>query len=103
MLKKIQWWILTVLAALALAAVSANALLYEGNRKLQESLGARNQYLQQTAGIRELYQEMAKALAELSLKNHDEDLRSMLATEGFTISPKPVQPGEATAKKGAKP
>lgn len=101
MLKSWQYWLLLGLGALALILTGANIGFYYANRSVQQSLSARAQYLQQTGPIRDLYQEMAKELAELSIKNHDEQLEAMLAGEGLRISPTSANP--AQAKWGAKP
>jgi hypothetical protein len=98
MLKSWQYWLLATLGAAALVLVGVNIGLYNVNRAVQASLSARNQYLQQSGPIRDIYQEMVKALAELSVKNHDEQIAAMLASEGFRIS---APPGDASTAKGS--
>jgi hypothetical protein len=87
MLNKSQWWVFCALGVLSLVLVAANLGLQEANRAAQASVSARAQYLQQTGAVRDLYQEIAKALAELALRNHDEAVESMLAGEGLHITP----------------
>ena len=101
MLKTWQYWLVTLIGAAALVLVALNITVFHANREAQASVNARAQYLQQTGPVRELYQEMAKALAELSVKNHDDAVASMLSSEGFHINPPAT---EATpAKSGGKP
>lgn len=87
MLRTWQFRLLTALGGLALLLSVVNIGLYENNRTAQVSLNARVQYLQQTNGIRDITQQIAQGLAELALKNNDEQLRAMLSSEGFLIKP----------------
>lgn len=102
MLKTWQYWLVTVIGAAALVLAGINIVVFHLNREAQASVNARAQYLQQTGPIRELYQEMAKALAELSIKNHDDVVASMLSSEGIRINP-PAAPEASSAKSGGKP
>jgi len=97
-LKSLEYWLLCNLGAVAIILVGVNVWLYDGNRTAQAEVSARAQYIQQTSPIGDLYQQMAKALAELAVKNHDDQLRAMLSQEGFTINLPP-----AAAPKSAAP
>ena len=92
MLKTFEYWLLCTLGAFTIIFVGVNVLLYSGNRSAQAEVNARTQYIQQTASINDLYQQMAKALAELAIKNHDDQVRGLLSQEGFTINPAPATP-----------
>ena len=96
MLKTFQYRLLCALGALALVLVCINTALFYSNRSIQTSVNARSQYLQQTTPIRDLYQAMAKALAELAVKNKDEQVRGMLSQEGFRINQAPANSAQAT-------
>jgi type VI protein secretion system component VasK len=86
MLRRWEYWILT-LAALAIAAlVGVNISLFNTNRAAQTEVTSRAQYIQQTAQLEPLYREMVKALADLSVRNNDRELRDMLAKQGITVS-----------------
>ncbi len=86
MLKTLEYKLLCGLGALSIILVGVSVWLYVSNRSAQTEVTARAQYIQQSGPIRDLYQQVAKALAELAVKNHDEAVRAMLAQEGFTIN-----------------
>jgi len=108
MLRKWQFWTLTVLASLILVLVAANMWLFLGNRSRQVEINQRQQFIQQSIQLEGLNREIVKALAELSVKNQDEQVKSLLASHGitFTVNPPPSTPGgpaeSAPAKKGPK-
>jgi hypothetical protein len=102
MLRRWEYWFLT-LPALAIAVlVGANITLFNANRAAQAEVAARGQYIQQTTQIEPLYREMVKALADLSVRNNDRELRDMLAKQGITVSPVPpaAAPPAPEPKKG---
>jgi hypothetical protein len=102
-LKGLEYWLLCNLGALAILLVGVNIWLYGGNRTAQAEVNARTQYIQQTASINDLYQQMAKALAELAVKNHDDQLRALLTQAGFTITLPPAAPGNSAPAPKGKP
>ena len=105
MLKKNEFWILTLLAALTLLLAVANMILFSQNRTVQTEVAGRAQYIQQTAQLEPLYREMVKALGELAVRNNDAQLRDMLAKHGVVVSLAPPVPPPAAApepKKGGK-
>ena len=79
MLKAWQYRVLIALGALALLLVVTNGVLFTQNRSAQGELNARQQYVQQTVGLESLYRDIVKALAELAVKNNDQQLLQMLA------------------------
>lgn len=87
MLNKNQFWLLTLLAAAGVVLVFCNMLLFTQNRATQAEAASRAQYIQQSAQLENLYREMVKALADLSVRNSDSDLRDMLAKQGITMNP----------------
>jgi hypothetical protein len=88
-LKPFQYWLICSLAAVSVVLVVVNAGLYFTNRSAQALLNVRAQYIQQSQPVGSLYQEIAKALANLSIERHDEEIKALLAQEGFTIKPTP--------------
>jgi hypothetical protein len=65
----------------------------------------RAQYIQQSTQLETLYREMVKALADLSVRNNDRELRDMLAKQGITVSANPpaaAAPPAPEPKKGGK-
>ena len=101
MLKRSEFWILTLIALIGAALAGANMILFQGNRAAQADIGGRQQYIQQSVQLEGLYREMVKALADLAIKGQDADLRTLLAGQGITIQVTPnAGPG---ASPGAPP
>jgi hypothetical protein len=100
MLKTYQYWILTVAGAVCVALVLVNIVLARDNRNQRVLLESRGQYIQQSAQLQRLYQEMVKALADLAVRNKDEQLRDLLSKEGVnvTVTP-PAEPAPAAPAK----
>jgi len=95
MLKNREFWILTALAALGLVLALTNMILFGQNRQAQAEISSRAQFIQQSAQLEPLYREIVKALADLSVRNQDSQLRDLLAKQGITVSANP--PPAATA------
>ena len=91
MLKKNEYWILMGLASAALVLVLTNMVLFTQNRQAQAEVASRAQFIQQTAQLEPLYREIVKALADLSVRNNDSQLRDVLAKQGITVSQSPGQ------------
>jgi hypothetical protein len=94
MLKTWQYWILTLMALLAAVLVVANAMLFTSNRTAQTEVAGRQDYIQKSIQFEGLYREIVKALADLSIRNQDQDLRNLLAAHGVTVT---LQPPAASA------
>ena len=80
----------------------ANILLFSQNRERQQEVTSRGQFIQQSVQLEALYREIAKALADLAVRNKDQQLRDMLAAQGIsvTVNPAPaptVAPAAASA------
>ena len=75
---------------MSILLVAVNAGLYFANRSGQDQANLRAQYIRQGQTIESLYQEIVKALANLAIERHDEEIKALLAQEGFTISPTPA-------------
>jgi hypothetical protein len=106
MLKKNEFWILTVLAVAAVVLAIVNMVMFTQNRAAQAEVGSRAQYIQGAAQVEPLYREMVKALADLAVRNNDTQLRDMLTKQGITLTAAPpAAPAPAPApeaKKGGK-
>jgi hypothetical protein len=89
MLKKNEFMILTGLAAVGLLLAIVNMVMFGQNRQAQAEVASRAQYIQQSAQLEPLFREMAKALADLSVRNNDVELRELLAKHGVTLSTNP--------------
>lgn len=86
MLTRAQYLTLVVLAALALLLVVANGVIYSLNRGVQVEVNARQQFVQQSVQLEGLYREIVKALAELGVKNGDQQIVQMLSAQGINVS-----------------
>jgi len=91
-LSPLQFWVTVVVGIAGLALVGFNTAVVLSNRDLQEQVNARAQYIQQTQTIRALYQDIVKALANLAVDRNDQDIKALLAQEGFTINPPAARP-----------
>jgi hypothetical protein len=93
-LSRLQFWIVTALAAASLVLLALNAYLLLGNRAVQKEVGSRQQFVQQSVQLEGLYREIVRALAELAARNNDADVRTMLARHGitYTVNPPPPSP-----------
>jgi ABC-type transport system involved in cytochrome bd biosynthesis fused ATPase/permease subunit len=86
MLKTYQHWVLTAVALVCLLLVAANIALLRGNRTARAAVESRGQYIQQSIQLQGLYSDMVKALADLSVRNKDDQLRDLLSKEGFNVT-----------------
>jgi len=98
MLNRWKFWLLTALAALNLFLGALNASLFVGNRNLQAEVAGRQQFILQSMQLQGLYTEIAQALADLSTRTKDEDLRRILEARGITISVTPPAPAQASER-----
>ena len=92
MLKRSQYLITLVVAGITAVLVVTNMVMFLANRTAQGEVQGRAQYIQQTGQMEVLYRELIKALADLSVKNQDLQLRDMLAAHGITLNRPPDQP-----------
>jgi uncharacterized protein YpmS len=92
MLKKWEFWSLTLLALLTAIFVLTNMVLFTNNRATQTEVASRQEYVQQTVQLEGLYRDIVKALADLSVRNQDEDLKGLLAAQGISITVNPAPP-----------
>ena len=101
MLKTWQFWTLTAIALLAAIFAVTNMVLFTSNRTAQAEVAGRQDYIQKSIQFEGLYREMIKALADLSVRNQDQELRNLLATHGITVNlpPPAAAPAPAPARK----
>jgi hypothetical protein len=86
MLKPWQFILLTTLGALSVLLAVTNAVYFTRNRAAQAEVNSRQQFVQQSVALESLYRDIAKALAELAVKNNDTQLLQMLAAQGVNVS-----------------
>jgi hypothetical protein len=81
---------LTVLAALMLVLVLVNIVLSLGNQSLRAEVNERQQFIAQSIQLEGLHREIITALATVALKTNDEQLKSLLASQGISFNPSPA-------------
>ncbi len=92
-LRPAEFWVVTVLAALALVSIFVSITLFTMNRRLQAEVGARQQYIQQTVQLEGLHRAMVGELMTLAVRTKDDQLAAMLAANGITVpSPSSASP-----------
>jgi hypothetical protein len=86
---------LTIAAALNIVLVLVNILLNLGNQSLRVEVSERQQFITQSFQLEGLHREIVTALANIAVKNNDEQLKSLLASQGISLSGAPAQTGSA--------
>jgi hypothetical protein len=87
--------ILTALAALVLLLVLVNILMSLGNQSLRAEVSERQQFITQSIQLESLHREIVTVLATVALKNKDDQLKNLLASQGISFDPTLLQPGSA--------
>ncbi|HVN43606.1 MAG TPA: hypothetical protein VMT66_00010 [Steroidobacteraceae bacterium] len=95
MLKSYQYWILMAVTAASLLLVVLDARLVMSNRVLRTEVDSRGKYIQQSIQLQGLYQEVIKALADLAVRNKDDELRDLLSRQGISVTVTPPAPSGA--------
>jgi len=83
---------LTPLAGLMLVLVLLNVLLSLGNQSLRADVNERQQFIAQSIQLEELNREIVAALASVAVKNNDEQLKTLLASQGISLVGSPKAP-----------
>lgn len=88
------------MAGIALVLAIVNAFLFTSNRALRDEANVQTQFIQQSVQLEGLFNEMVRALAEMSVRDNDEQLKMMLQMVGVTVSlnsspPAPQRPAGA--------
>ncbi len=86
MSNKVQSLLPRVFAWAVLALVIVNIVIVQTNRGLATENAAKQQFIQSTISLDALNKEIVNALVELSVKKQDEQLRSLLASNGITFN-----------------
>jgi len=81
--------LLDVLAILTLPLVAVNIYLVHINQGLQREVSDRQQFIAQSVQIQQVTRDLASALANLAVKNNDEQIRQLLTSHGVTFSVTP--------------
>ena len=86
---------LTPLAGLILILVLVNVLLSLGNQSLRLDVTERRQFITQSVQLEDLHREIVAALASIAVKDNDEQLKSLLASQGISFVGNPKAAGSA--------
>lgn len=86
MLKKSEYLILLIVSIVFAVLILSNVFFERSNRSFQNNLAQRQAYIQQSVQLEGLYVEIIKAIAELSERSEDRDLRQVLTNQGMTIT-----------------
>lgn len=98
-MKEWQFWTLTGSGGLFLMLVLINVLLFTQNRSLQAEVSARQQFIAQSAQLEALYKDIIIALANLSVRDKDDELGQLLTAHGITVSATPKTGADEGAEK----
>ncbi len=101
MTDKILYWMSVLFSGLALLLLVVNTTLVKSNRDLQVEMSNRQASINAASNLTPLNQNLAQALAEVSLKNDDTDIRDLLTSQGITIR-KPDVKADTDSKAVAK-
>lgn len=86
MAQKILYWGAILLSGVALILFLANTALVSRNQTLQASVSQRQATIELFTVLNPLNQNLAQALAQASVKFHDDAIRQLLASQGITIN-----------------
>jgi len=81
--------VFTILAALTLILVAVNILLSLGNESLRVDVSQRQQFIAQSMQLEGLHREIVTALASIAVRNNDEQLKGLLASQGINLGANP--------------
>jgi hypothetical protein len=88
--------VFTVLAALLLVLVVVDVVWSFLNQLLRVEVTERQQFISQSIQLDGLHREIVSALANIALKTNDEQLTSLLASQGINLKPESGQAGGNT-------
>jgi hypothetical protein len=102
-MKEWQFWTLTGLGAIFVLLVLTNMYLFVQNRSMQQEVNSRQQFIAQSVQLEQLNKEIIVALANLSVRDRDDELRQLLTAHGINVTANPKQtPREPEDRAAAK-
>lgn len=87
--------ILAALGVLMIVLVLVNILLSLGNQSLRAEVNERQQFLSQSIQLEGLHREIITVLATVALKTNNDQLKSLLASQGINFGQPPPPAGSA--------
>ena len=91
-MSKVQYWVVTLIAAACFLAMLASVNLGYNNAKARADVNQRQQFVQQSLQLEGLYKEIVRALAEMGARNNDVDVKAMLQKNGISYTPNAAAP-----------
>ena len=85
--------ILTALAVIMLVLVLVDILMSLGNQSLRAEVNQRQQFLAQSMQLEGLHREIITVLATVALKTNNDQLKSLLASQGINFGQPPPPAG----------
>ena len=85
-----MWCAMALLSALCVMLAVINVALSLGNDGNRRFLAERQAVLAQAATFGRVNQSIVSALAQFAVRDHDEDMRALLASQGITASATPA-------------
>ena len=85
--------ILTALAVIMLVLVLVDILMSLGNQSLRAEVNERQQFLAQSMQLEGLHREIITVLATVALKTNNDQLKSLLASQGINFGQPPPPAG----------
>lgn len=98
MLTDRDFGIVTALGFLALVLVAAAVLVTGMNREVRAEVAARQDAIQRGKELEGLYREIVRALADLSVRNRDDELKRLLANQGIAVKVEPPAAGDGARR-----
>lgn len=86
MLTRHQYLTLMSIAVITFGLAITNGILFSANRRSQLAISLRQNEVQQASQLQVLHTEIAKALAELAIKSNDQQVLSLLNSNGITVT-----------------
>lgn len=102
LLKEWQFWTLTAGGTLFVALILVNIFFFTQNRALQVAINNRQQYINQSVQLEVLNKEIISALANLTVRDKDDELKQLLGNHGITVSTTANPPSETAERPQAK-
>lgn len=81
---RVSTWLLVGLSVIALVG---NGWMYMRNRAKADAITERVKFVQQTVQLSGLYNDIVRSLAELAVRNQDDQLRELLRGQGISLGP----------------
>jgi len=98
-LNRTQFLSTTGMGLLLIVLVIADMVMFNSNRALQADLNRRAQFVQQSQQLEGLFNDMVRALADMSARTNDEQLKALLQSVGITFTVNPSAQAASAPRK----